>query len=382
MNIRAIIKKGLIRLYSVGEIKKKVLFDSFGGTQYSADPRAISEKMHEIFPDYEIVWALKPDVRKKNAILLPQYVRIVDTRMGYIKELATCTAYVTTEPLTQSFYKRKRQLVIQTWHGDRGLKKVLYEAAESVGKTRSKIYDDDYTDLCIAASNYGERCYRKAFKYTGKILKDGMPRNDKLINEDQSEQHRLREIFEIPEKCKVLTYAPTFRGHSINEQSSVIDINKTLSVLEKHGEKWICLLRAHEYSKGINIEGDSSSRIINVSIYPDMSDILLITDMLITDYSSCAGDYIVRRKPVILAINDKEDYIKNSRSLSVDLERTGFILSHNQEELNNILETNTEKDYALESECVMDFYGISETGHAAESVCRIINDHYIKYISE
>ena len=380
MNIRSRAKRGLIWLHSFGKPKKKVLFDSFGGKQYSADPRAISEKMHELFPDYEIVWVLNPNVREKNAIILPEYVRVVDGQMGFIRELATSVAYVTTEPLTESFYKRKGQFVVQTWHGDRGLKKVLYEAAESSGKIRNKIYDDEYTDVCIAASRYGEECYRKAFKYSGKILKVGMPRNDKLINASESEQKRLRKYFNIPESYKVLTYAPTFRGHSVNEQDAMIEIDKTISVLEDHGEKWICLLRAHEYSKKINIDGKAKGRIIDASYYPDMSDILLITDMLITDYSSCAGDYIVRKKPVILAINDVEDYIKNSRSLSVDLEKSGFILSHSQEELNQILTYTTKKEYELEIERVVNFYGISESGTGAEAVCKTINEHYKKYV--
>lgn len=376
MNIRTRIKKELIRLYSLGKPKKKVLFDSFGGTQYSADPRAISEKMHDLFPDYEIVWVLNPNAREKNSVLLPQYVRVVDGQMGFIRELASSAAYVTTEPLTESFYKRKGQFVVQTWHGDRAMKKVLYEAAESAGQTRNKIYDDEYTDICVTSSDYGEDQYRKAFKYTGEILKEGMPKNDKLVNFDESLYKKLRKYFQIPDDVKVLTYAPTFRGHSVNEQDSEIDINRTLDALETHGEKWICLLRAHEYSKKINIDG-GESRIINVSKYPDMADILVITDMLITDYSSCAGDFLVRKKPVILVINDEEEYKKSSRSLRVDLKKTGFILSHNQDELDDILKNTTEDEYRKACEASLAFYVTTETGHASDTICRRINENYL-----
>lgn len=376
MSIRTRIKKDLIRLYSFGKPKKKVLFDSFGGTQYSADPRAISEKMHIMFPDYEIVWVINPNAREKNSALLPQYVRVVDGKMGFIKELATSAAYVTTEPLKESFYKRRGQYVVQTWHGDRAMKKVLYEAAESAGRTREKIYDDEYTDICVSSSNYGEDQYRKAFKFTGEVLKEGMPKNDKLVNFDEEEYSKLRKYFQIPDQVKVLTYAPTFRGHSVNEQNSEIDIERTLDTLESRGEKWVCLLRAHEYSKRINYEGNGN-RVIDVSQYPDMADILVITDMLITDYSSCAGDYLVRRKPVILVINDEDEYKAHSRSLRVDLNQTGFILSHSQDELDIILMNTTEEEYRRACEESLAFYVTIETGHASDIVCKRINDNYI-----
>lgn len=380
MNIRSRAKRGLIWLHSFGKPKKKVLFDSFGGTQYSADPRAVSEKLHELFPEYEIVWVLNENAREKNSVLLPDYVKVVDGQMGYIKELATSAAYVTTEPLTESFYKRKGQFVVQTWHGDRAMKKVLYEAAESSGQVRNKIFDDEYTDICVTSSDYGEDQYRKAFKYSGEILKEGMPKNDKLVNFDEAEYRRLRSYFNIPEGYKVLTYAPTFRGHSVNEQNSEIDINGALDALESRGDKWICLLRAHEYSKKINFEG-SQERIIDVSRYPDMADILVVTDMLITDYSSCAGDFLVRRKPVILVINDEEEYKKTSRSLRVDLTKTGFILSHNQPELENILKNTSDEEYSTACEDSLRFYVAVETGHAAETICKRINENYTSVIS-
>ena len=378
MKIRSIGKRILIRLFSFGAPRKEVLFDSFGGAQYSADPRAVSEKMHELFPDYELAWVLNENAREKNAMILPDYVKIVDGRIGYVKELAKSAAYVTTEPLTESFYKRKGQFVVQTWHGDRGIKKVLYEAAESSGKIRNRIYDDEYTDICVTSSDYGEDMYRKAFGFTGEILKEGMPKNDRLVNFSETERQRLLEFFKIPKGYKILTYAPTFRGHFVHEQSAGIDINRSLDALETRGENWICLLRAHEYTRRINFEG-SRERIVDVSKYPDMADILLVTDLLITDYSSCAGDFLVRRKPIILAINDEEEYQRTSRSLRVDLTKTGFILSHNQSELERILKYTADEEYVAACNRALRFYGTVETGHASQTICERINKHYLNY---
>ncbi len=377
MKARSIVKRELIKLFSLGKPKKKVLFDSFSGTQYSADPRAISEKLHSMFPEYEIVWFFKPESREKNATLIPDYIRIVDSKFGYIKELASSFAYVTTEPLTASFYKRKNQLVIQTWHGDRGMKKILIEAAESIGKTRDPILDNDYTDFCIAASKYGEDRYRNAFKYSGAILKVGMPRNDKLIFPDEQYNYELKKHFNVPNDCKILTYAPTFRGHAKIEQDSVIDIERTLAILEEKGEHWICFVRSHEYSKKINYTC-SSNKVIDVSNYPDMADILSITDMLITDYSSCAGDFLVTKKPIVLVINDENEYAQSSRKLYFDLRNMGLVLSHSQAELENILKSYSAMDFRSASEKALQFYETYESGRAAEEVCRIINEHFLR----
>ncbi len=356
-------------------IEKKVLFSSFGGKEYSEDPRAISEKLHDLFPDYKIVWSFTD--KNTDNFLIPDYVKKVGTKFEYLKEFSTSAAMVTTNAINAGTYKRKGQFIVQTWHGDRGFKRCLYESLKDLGIKRAvKITDNKVTDICVAASDYGESVYRNAFRYNGEILKIGMPRNDKLLNNNEKEINLIKTYLNISPDKKILLYAPTFRDNTKSNQNPLIDISLTLEELNNKGGDWICIVRAHSASNGINIPNDN---IINASKYPDMADLLLISDMLITDYSSCAGDFLLRKKPVILAAFDKADYENNCRNFRIPIEETGYFIAYNQDELNSIIRNNTDEDFKQNCEQVLDFYNTVETGKASEEICYRIDKAYRDY---
>jgi CDP-glycerol glycerophosphotransferase len=97
---------------------------------------------------------------------------------------------------------------------------------------------------------------------------------------------------------------------------------------------------------------------------------------LLTDYSSCAGDFVITKKPVILTVFDSEEYQQNCRSFRYPLEDTGFVLAHNQTELENIIFSLSEDKINSHCDKVMDFFGITESGHSAENVCKEIHSFY------
>lgn len=355
-------------------IEKKVLFSSFGGLQYSEDPRAISEKLHELYPDYRIIWSFID--KNKNDFIIPDYVERVGTGFDFLKEFSTSSAFVTTNGIGSGFYKRKGQFIVQTWHGDRGFKRCLYEYSDDKKEKRTvEIIDNKVTDLCVAASDYGESVYRSAFRYYGKVLKIGMPRNDKLLSNNENEKSLIRKRLNIEPNKKILLYAPTYRDNNKINQTSLIDINETLLELNKRSGAWICLVRAHSVSARINIPDDTNN-VIDVSKYPDMADLLLISDMLISDYSSCSGDFLLRKKPVILAAFDRAEYENNCRNFRVPIEDTGYFIAYNQEELNAIIRNNTDEDFKENCEQVLNFYKTVETGKASEEICNRINEAY------
>lgn len=371
------IKFGFNRIYTMlysvfHPVEKKIIFESFRGKQYSGNPRAISEMMHVKFPEYKIVWALNSAEDPYH--ILPDYIHIVPCfGKAYYQQLATSFCHVSNEAFETNIFKRKGQYNVQTWHGDRGFKNILYDAWEG-GKRPTPVIDNKVTDVCVAASTFGESVYRSAFRYNGKILTVGSPRNDKLINKS-ADVVTIKKSIGVDSNFKVLLYAPTFRDQNKNKQES-IDISRTLDVLEINGEKWVCIIRAHPASKGINYSNDNT-KIIDVTNYPDMADLLCVTDLLITDYSSVACDAVTAGIPTILAIFDSEDYIKNNRKLKVVPEKAGFIVAYNQHSLEKVLVDSSINDYREESNKVDKFYGTCETGKASEQVCKLINDNYI-----
>ena len=111
---------------------------------------------------------------------------------------------------------------------------------------------------------------------------------------------------------------------------------------------------------------------MDVSQYHDMADLLLVSDILITDYSSSAPEFVLTNKPVILAQFDLEDYIKHSRTLAFDPGQSGFLIAKNQNELNELLSNIYDYDHGAIRELVDDFYGTTESGEATKRICKEI----------
>ena len=377
--IKFLVERTFMKIYSIFHpIKKQIFLWSFNGKQYSDSPRAISEKMHKLFPDYKIVWWIKETNDKYG--IIPDYVTIMNGSRYYLfTTIAESFCFVSNENMSSGFNKRKKQFFIQTWHGDRAPKKVLYDAYTN-GKRPFPVADERVTDLCIAGSDYGESVYRSAFGYNGKVLKVGMPRNDKLIKCSVDETHIIRSRLKINDDTKILLFAPTFRDGLKSKQDASVNLKRILALLSQNGQRWICLVRAHPASAGLDVVYDDVCR--NVTNYPDMADLLLISDMLITDYSSSAGDFILKDKPVIMAAFDYEEYQKNCREFKYSLEEAGFLIAKNQEELERIISVYSTEDYRKNCAKIKKYFNIVETGKSSEEVCKIINFQYDSFFGE
>lgn len=374
-------KKKVINIYFCvvralyGVNKKKVAFISFGGKGYSDNPRALSEAVGKEIPEAEIVWFFQNPKDKRN--IVPENIRCVDINHLWeaCREVATASVYINNFALPR-VPKSKKQLFIQTWHGDKAFKKVLHDVP---GTSQKKVLSEQiegYCDFAIAGSEYGEKQYRSAFQYKGKVLKIGTPRNDRLIVNDQQTVAAIKENLKIEKDVKILLYAPTLRKEETLSKKKLdikeIDIPATLSKLEQRdGCKWVCLLRAHPAMVGLSVKGENTG-IVDVSYYEDMADLLLISDMLITDYSSCAGDFALTGRPIVLFQADRQEYLEKDRSFYFDIEDSPYFVANSQEELEIILSGITEEKAKENCKKILDFYGDCETGHAADTVVGII----------
>ena len=371
VNIRKWVRKTYMYLCYLTRPRKEktVFFASFRG-QYSDNPRAISECLHKIAPDVRIVWLIKPQFQQ----YVPEYVVTVppEPRLA-LRAQARAKVWVLNYTYRKHLgvYKGHDNFYIQTWHGDRGIKTIGYLTGDG-SKNDIDGHVMSECDLFIAASDYGVRKARQGLRYEGEILVDGMPRNDKLVNHElyNDEETKIRMSLGIKDNVKIILYAPTFRDEKRSQQCA-IDIDQTIKSLEAKGGKWICLVRSHSLSKGINMDVCTPAY-LDVSAYPDMADLLLITDILITDYSSCAGDFLLTKKPVILAHFDKEEYLSKERSLWINPAEAGYLVANNQIELNSILSNLDTYDHKKIANKIDLFYGTKESGNSSETVARRI----------
>ena len=204
------------------------------------------------------------------------------------------------------------------------------------------------------------------------LIKQGEITKEKW-EEVLSRRFDVRAKLGVPEGVKLLLYAPTYREDvSVIPRESRMDLARTLNLLEENGDKWMCLYRAHYLSEGIDLEA-VQGRLLDMTKYEDMSELLLVADMLLTDYSSCATDYCVMDKPVFMYMADYDHYL-STRAFYYDPHDTPLFIAHHQAELERLIQT-TDAD-AVRANCrsLRDYYGINETGKATDAVCDYIID--------
>ena len=304
----------------------RVVFISFSSGRYADNPRAIAEKLHELYPEHEIWWGIN---KYESESSFPDFVNVIrNDGQKWLKLLATSGVWISNWLLPQGYLKRKGQLYIQTWHGDRGFKKVMFDAEQDNVEYRRRhkfrrIIETKICDLGISGSEYGTMQFRSAMRYKGKMLEKGTPRDDCLINLTEEKAIAIKEKLQIDPAAKVFMFAPTFRAETKGKQkvNDQLDLVEVLDELEKKTNgKWICIVRAHA---GFNFsERFTDGRITDYTLYPDMADLLCITDLLLTDYSSTPGDFALTGKASILFQDDLEEYVSNDRTLYFDMAKS------------------------------------------------------------
>ncbi|MDL2206590.1 CDP-glycerol glycerophosphotransferase family protein [Eubacteriales bacterium OttesenSCG-928-N13] len=351
----------------------KVVFSSFSGKSYSDSPKAISEALHQIRPDADIVWLFRDGASKAN--IIPDYVRTARNHSWHaLREMSTARAWVDNMPMSDYTRKRNHQLYVQTWHGDRGFKKCLYDAPDHPKGV--EMIEQWIADVMVTGSRHCEQMYKTAFGFQGEPLRVGSPRNDILIHPSAAKIIEVKRKLGIPQDVKLLLYAPTMRNaprrKGEKQQIQPIDLLRTMDALgSRLSGEFYCLVRCHSTQLGLGgLPNDD--RIIDASTYEDMADLLLISDVLITDYSSSAGDFVLTGRPLILFHNDKEQFEREERTFYFDISDTPFVSVRDQQTLEDHIAQLTPESAEKNDRDILDFYGAYETGEAAMRVAERI----------
>lgn len=354
--------------------KNKALFISFGGKQYSDNPLAISKRLHELRPNTKIVWMFKEPKKFKN--IVPKYVkRKKMNRISVLWHLSTSAVWVDNDMLVYRKFaeKNSKQLYIETWHGDRGLKRCFYDVS---GYTRDMLFSINYEGYCdyfLCASKFSERVVRSMFRYEGNLLSVGYPRNDILFTNDKEKYKEIKSRIGVDENTKILLYAPTFRKAD-SKFYEKINLQSVVKALEKkYGVKWAVVFRMHHKFKREDFP--------NINAYDanegfDMSELLYVSDMLITDYSSSFGDFALTKRPIILYAPDYKYYLNNDRGLHFDITKEPFLFAKTNKGMLQIIDGLTDEMAKKRSEEVLQMYGNLDDGHATDAVCKVILDKF------
>lgn len=341
----------------------RVIFESFSGDAYSCNPRYISDGLrHKYGDNVEIIWAFNHPEKFLSEI--PAGVKICRYRsFKHFIYRITSKVYVCNFLQAIEIPKRNGQVEIQTWHGGGCYKKVGTEEKnrQMVYVKRQQMHVEE-TDIFITSSEYFEtEVVRKQFRFKGETLPIGMPRNDILVNPQNEERFiEIRKKLNLSQNTVVVLYAPTWRSADVQYEKLNIEALK-IAVEEKFGKQSTVLFRPHLYG---NQQYDD---VIDVSSYSDMQELLLISDILITDYSSSMWDFSLSFKPCFLFTPDLQDYT-SGRGFDEDINTWGFSVSESNDELmKNIREFDSDQ-YKMKMSQHHQFLNSFEHGQASKEV--------------
>ncbi|MDD6036390.1 MAG: CDP-glycerol glycerophosphotransferase family protein [Lachnospiraceae bacterium] len=330
-----------------------IVFESYQGKYHSCSPKAIFEEMlnDPAYAGYRFVWSFT-NARKHKYLTRNKRVTLVKRGTAkYYEVMATAKYRITnsTNPVTVPV--RKGQIYIQTWHGT-PLKRLGLDivrdgnAAQSLKEIHA-LYRREATqfDYLISPSAYTTEKLSSAFGLTPeeqkrKIVELGYPRNVALFTYTPETVAELKEFYGIPEGKKVILYAPTFReadyryGKGFSYQIA-LDVER---LRERFGETACVLMRTHYLANAQFDYEKYEGFLIKVTGVADINRLYIISDLLITDYSSVMFDFSILRRPMIFYMYDQEQYRGELRDFYIEPDILPGPIVSTQEELEDEIE--------------------------------------------
>lgn len=362
---------------------KQIIFSSFQGRLYSCSPKAIYEYMisNPQFDDYKFIWAFNKPEQKQSLFTDGRTVLVKYNSKDFFKYLASSKYWIFNFKTPEYFIKKENQIFLQCWHGT-PLKRIGMdiEVDGNAATDKKKIHesylnDAKKYDYFISPSRYATERFVSSFglKLLDKeniIIEQGYPRNDKLKNFDADDIIEIKRKLNISSDKKVILYCPTFRddqykpgvGHTYQ-----LGIN-LLRLKEKLGDGYFLLLRLHYLvSNKIDIS-QFKGFALDVSSYDDINDLYLISDVLVTDYSSVFFDFANLNRPMIFYMYDRELYQGTLRDFYLDLKDIPGPIIEDECKLIEALR-NTDEIACKYQEKIKQFssvYNYLDDGHATE----------------
>lgn len=352
----------ILRIFPID--RRKVLIMSYEGKGFGDNGKYIAMAFHNLDSDIKIYW-----ITDDYAETLPDYVTPIKKRsIKLLYHTATAKIWIDNSRKLGYIIKRKKQYYIQTWHGGIALKQVEKDAEAHLDAdyVQSAQKDSAMVNLMISNSRFCTDMYRRAFWYDGEIMECGSPRVDILFTCQADQKKEIKEKLGLQAEDHMILYAPTFR-QDLGTECYKLDFKQILKALSHGGEQWKFAVRLHP---NISDKADFlqyDDEIINATSFPDMYELLAVSDILITDYSSVMFEAGFAKKPVFLFATDIEDY-KQDRNFYFDLEQLPFPLATTNEELIGHIEHFSKSEYEASVAEFNQSLGLNETGHASEKV--------------
>ena len=299
-----------------------VLLESFGGRSTGDSPADIGAELVRRGADLDVVWSVID-----GSVDAPQGTRAVIRESQEWFDLLGSAAYlVNNNNFPWYFQKAPGQVYLQAWHGT-PLKRIGNDIPDlrymSLSYLRTMADEALAWDYLISPSPYCTEIFPRAFGYDGPVLESGYPRNDMLAGpERDTRRAEVRRRLALRDDQQVVLYAPTWRDSARSRDgrySKVLHLDPD-EVVEAVPDS-VVLVRGHSNTaRSGAVASRHPGRVMDVTLYPDVNDLFLASDALVTDYSSVMFDYAVLDRPMLFLVPDLHDYRDRLRGFYFDFE--------------------------------------------------------------
>ena len=364
---------------------KTIIFACFNGRSYCDSPKALYNYIlsDEKFKDYKFIWAFKNieehDFLRNN----PNTQLVTVNSKEYYKAMGKAKYWIFNYKIADYIYPKENQVFIQCWHGT-PLKRLgcdlehFNNALNSISEMKKRYHmEAEKFTYFLSPSKFATEKFISTWdlKQLGKeniMIEEGYPRNDFLINYTQEDIQKIKEKFNLTNtNKKMILYAPTYRD---NQHSSGIGYTYETKVnfdklKEELSDEYILLFRAHWLVAQSFDFAKYKDFIIDVSNYDDINELYVISDLLITDYSSVFFDYANLKRPILFYMYDLEDYRDNIRGFYLDLEELpGKILKTESELIQEIKSISNQFEYTKKYQDFNQKFNYLDDGQASKRV--------------
>lgn len=323
------------RYYLTYKVDERVIvFESFMGRAYSDSQKALYKQMlkDKYFKEYTFIWAFKNP--ENYEFLNTKNTKVIKyNSKEFYKYMSIAKYWITNSRLPEYLIKKKKQKYIQCWHGT-PLKRLGFDihveggnALNTLSEIKEK-YEDDAKryDYMLSPSAFCTEKFTSAFnlkklKKEDVIVELGYPRNDYLFNHTKQDVNKLKTSLGIPKDKKVILYAPTWRD---NQHTAGVGYTYNLNLdfdrlREKLEKDYVIIFRTHYFvSNSFDFE-KYKGFIFNMSNHDDVNECYILSDIIITDYSSVFFDYANLKRPMLFYMYDLDEYQGKLRDFYFDL---------------------------------------------------------------
>ncbi|MBP3791496.1 MAG: bifunctional glycosyltransferase family 2 protein/CDP-glycerol:glycerophosphate glycerophosphotransferase [Methanobrevibacter sp.] len=352
---------------------KQVMFASFLGKFYSDSPKYLYEYLYNTYGDeLDYVWV----INDKNVEIPGNPKKVKRFSLAYYKELARSKYWVINGRQASRLHKRDSQKIISTWHGT-PLKKLgldignVHTRDPNIKKSYIKVAKE--WDYLISPNRYTTKVLRSAFAYDGEMLETGYPRNDILYNATPEQVQKIKDELNLPSDKKIVLYAPTWRDDEYFDAGKMhFNLKLELDKLQEAiGDEYIVLVRTHYFVADKLDLSPYEGFAYDVCRYDDIAELYLISDILITDYSSVFFDYANLRRPILYYTYDLDKYENVLRGFYIDIhsEVPGPLLKTTEEVIDAIVNIeDLKEEYAEKYDAFYERFCSFEDGNASKRI--------------